>query len=908
MKWMRFFDALLTAAIASLALPAVPLSRTQPTPPSIVSQSPLIASPAVTTPFVTYVTHNLGKVALTVSNNGVFGANYVDVTGDVPSCEYPIGSGIEYLYGGSFWIGAIVGRDTLVSVGTDGWNNPLVKEFWPPTEAAQDVFDEGVYTRGIGNPDDPNFADAKSELDVIAVYYDTLTGSPVIPDNWDARPHRPLNIRVKETSYSWSYEYAEDFVLFDYQITNIDNFRTLEKVYMGIYVDADVGFSGNADKYLDDICGFKRDVDGLNFTGTSCTFKDTINIAWIADNNGVDSPTDAPENFDPNGKRGDPLAVAGTRVVRTPNKDSLDISFNWWVSNGTAALDFGPRRKGTPEDPFRDFGGFLGTPEGDRTKYYVMSHGEFDYDQLKSALNLSDSGWLPPGPQAADVANGFDTRYFLSFGPFTIFPGETLPITFAHVLGDNFHRKPLKKMADGFNPADPQAYIDRLNFSDLGVNAQWASWLYDNPGVDSDGDGFKGKFRICYEVDSIAYDTFWSADSTEIDSIIARTIHLDSTLVYYEGDGVPDFRGASPPPSPILRLSAQPNKLELIFNGVNSEKSPDEFSSALDFEGYRVYAGHYRRTADLVLKASYDREDFKVYFFDVNIQPFGQWRLVPSAPASKREIQLRYANGNTNFDPLANNVDQPLRVRDSSFYFVAQDYNQDDLADTTLIHRVYPNAPDPHQTDSLNLAFPWGTDTFWVNPEGDTTRFPNGELTPDGKYFQRYEYRYVLSNLQASQLQYVSVTAFDYGAPAQGLGALESSPLSNIVGEYAQWSSDSIAAKDLEVVVYPNPYRIDERYRDQGFEGRGLEDRPDDAVRALHFTNLPPACVIRIYTLDGDLVREIQHDRIPNSPASAHDQWDLVTRNRQLAVSGMYYWVVEEPAGKTQIGKFVLIL
>ena len=862
-------------------------------------------------PHVTGVAHNLGKIGLTVSNKGSFGTGFVSFVGDFPSCEYPVNSGVEYLFAAAVWIGAVVGRDTLVSVGADGWQN--CEDFNPLDLSSQRALAEQMTVRSI-DPSKPSFADsqltplysldAKSERDVTGVYYDTVNYG-LCSDQVDGRRHTPLNVRVKETSYSWSYAYAEDFVLFDLEVTNVDAFKTLENVYMGIYVDADVGQRGFFNKYTDDVCGFKRDVDGLNFAGTECTFKDTINIAWIADNDGFDTPLPYPAKY---GVR-DPIAVAGTRVVRTPNRDSLDISFNWWISNGNSASDFGPRRRATQDDPFRDFGGYLGTPEGDRNKYYAMRHQEFDYDQLWCAVDQSDSGWLPPTSLSATFAKGFDTRYLLSFGPFTIFPGETLPISFAHVMGDRFHKEPGGPIDALFNPASPQRYYDEhLDFSDLGINAQWASWLYDNPGVDTDGDGYKGKYRICYELyDTIIYDTYFNADDPNlIDSIVPDTNWVDSTLQYYEGDGVPDFRGASPPPAPFLRLEPSPGKLIIRFNGSRSETSPDQFTGVSDFEGYSVYAGLSNLFSQLTMLASYDRDDYQVRSFDPRA---GTWKLAGDRPLSREEVQDQYAGGNRDYDPLINGIDNPLTRGGTQYYFRAQDFNQDDLSDFSKIHRVYPDVPEPH-TDSISLGFPWGLDTFYVDSlSGDTTFYPNGELTPDGIGFQFYEYEHILRDVLPGQQMFVSVTAFDYGNPASGITSLESNPASNLESEYPLHGHDAIDSLNLQVVVYPNPYRADGNYQRDGFEGRinptGL---PEDRLRRVHFANLPPECVISIYTLDGDLVRQIEHQTLPNAPEGMHDTWNLVTRNGQSAVSGMYYWVVESPGNKAQIGKLVLIL
>ncbi len=55
-------------------------------------------------------------------------------------------------------------------------------------------------------------------------------------------------------------------------------------------------------------------------------------------------------------------------------------------------------------------------------------------------------------------------------------------------------------------------------------------------------------------------------------------------------------------------------------------------------------------------------------------------------------------------------------------------------------------------------------------------------------------------------------------------------------------------------------------------------------------------------------MREIEHNTLPNAPESMHDVWNLITRNRQQAVSGLYYWVVESAGQEAQVGKLVLIM
>ena len=160
--------------------------------------------------------HVIGKLGLAIANMGHFGTGFWDALniseGNLPSAVYPYPGQNNYLFSGSFWIGAIIGRDTLVSVGADGWSRVL--EMWPAP------YPEGkLIERSLSNPEDE---DAVSEQDFISVYVDTVTDPACVEDdNFDNRPHRPLNIRVTQRSYAWSYAYAEDFVLFDYSIENI---------------------------------------------------------------------------------------------------------------------------------------------------------------------------------------------------------------------------------------------------------------------------------------------------------------------------------------------------------------------------------------------------------------------------------------------------------------------------------------------------------------------------------------------------------------------------------------------------------------------------------------------------------------------------------------------------------------
>lgn len=826
--------------------------------------------PMAGNPNIDYDVHKIGKIALTITNFGTFGTGYLSspiIDGEIaPSCQYPVNSDLEYLFSGAIWIGAVVGRDTLVSVGGDGW--------FGMTELFPDEGEAGAIIRRSNLASRNEFSDlAISEQDFICAFSDTfrdpgLTGI----DPFDNRDHLPLNVTVQQNSYAWSYDYAEDFILFDYKIVNVGRYP-IRDMYVAIYVDADVfHFSNQSSGYQDDICGFRRTVE---MPPGWCIDEDTVNIAWISDNDG--DPTD-----NGNWSFTSPIAVTGTRVVRTPfdtmtfdtangeGQDGLSYSFNWWISNSNPALDFGPRMAGTEEDPFRPFNAHLGTPTGDPNKYYVMRHTEFDYDQLFTAVSHTGDGFLgPPRPaQATDFADGYDTRYLLSFGPFSIQPGDTVPITLAYLAGDEFHSEPTN-FDDLFDPISPNIFYESLNFSDFGHNARWASWIFDNPGFDTpteeypEGDGDSGKF---------CWNYVWAADTVSKNP--ADSFAIDSSKMYYAGDGVPDFRGAAPPPPPRIKVIPGFGSVTVRWNGEESENTVDVFSGQKDFEGYRVYYAQGDQRSDYVMLTSFDLDDYKVFEF-VQLYDTLYWEQI-SLPLTREYLQGLYG---ADFDP--NNYYDQFHYYTDPYtgklrFFVAQDWNQSDLANPHLIHKVYPDA--------------FRSDTSDTTEEG---------------WLRFYEYEYEIPNLQPSVPYNFSVTAFDYGSLRVDLGALESSPLINAVQEFPLPSSESVEDQGLDVIVFPNPYRIDGAYAAAGYENR---DRTKSAerARAIHFANLPKVCTIRIFSIDGDLIKQIEHNRPDGGSGSQEESWNVISRNTQAVVTGIYLWHVKSEMGE-QLGKLVII-
>ena len=91
------------------------------------------------------------------------------------------------------------------------------------------------------------------------------------------------------------------------------------------------------------------------------------------------------------------------------------------------------------------------------------------------------------------------------------------------------------------------------------------------------------------------------------------------------------------------------------------------------------------------------------------------------------------------------------------------------------------------------------------------------------------------------------------------------------------------------VAVVPNPYRAVETWN----PGGGHE---------IHFINLPPQSLIRIFTLAGDLVRELRHD----DAVRDFERWDLKNGMGRDVSSGVYMVRVEAKSFSDQ-SRFVVI-
>ncbi len=156
--------------------------------------------------------------------------------------------------------------------------------------------------------------------------------------------------------------------------------------------------------------------------------------------------------------------------------------------------------------------------------------------------------------------------------------------------------------------------------------------------------------------------------------------------------------------------------------------------------------------------------------------------------------------------------------------------------------------------------------------------------------------------------------ALDFKLIADSTALPKAGDVYRIIQQRPFWSSDSITFKinpesDLntakisesmaDIKVVPNPY-VASNSMEPAVSNPLLNQR-----RRLMFTHIPAQCTIKIFTVSGILVDEID---VNNQPDNGMVHWDLTTKEGLEIAAGMYiYYVKSTATGDEKIGKFAVI-
>ncbi len=99
-----------------------------------------------------------------------------------------------------------------------------------------------------------------------------------------------------------------------------------------------------------------------------------------------------------------------------------------------------------------------------------------------------------------------------------------------------------------------------------------------------------------------------------------------------------------------------------------------------------------------------------------------------------------------------------------------------------------------------------------------------------------------------------------------------------------------------EIKVVPNPYYIRAEWDENKYTNH------------IMFINLPEKCTIRIFTVSGILIKELEHDAIAgdSNSMSGTYQWNMRNKEELKIASGLYIFQVNSDAGEF-VGKFAVI-
>jgi len=887
---------------------------------------------------------NVGEVQINITNWGLIGSNYSSQApwSDAPSCQWPSGSGDEYLWNAGLWVGGVVLGERLVSTGGNSGE-------WLPLDELEATIYEAIGTKLVRpagnteasgnrrpgpNPDDDgdgvtdeeilngkdddgdnrideDFGQVGNQMFVLTNYDNTRLAQENNPD------HTPMNLEVVQQTYGWENDQVDDFVGFEFKITNV-GVTDVDKVYIGFFADSDIGPRGVAgadDDMAGSWTGLVRGSDGswvpveVGFMwddAESGRLEGYFGIVFLG------------HDVDPTGQR------APTKIgLRTFQKFS-----------GNATFEQG------------------GDPTNDDERYQLLSAEPQDWD--------SDTR---PGRRA-------DFRFLVSAGPFAKLPPEgTLQFQAGMVvgpgLGDNLGSPGLLTNCaeaaltwygiwvddlfgyenldgDEINPGQlgRETMLCRNDFDTGGSTNPWDDFYPDfmdtsclDPawvlGQDrlTDADKFEyepGNICAMFNMDNcfecarqLGYecttDDFemgrWECNDPEASSYAGCTgiDGLDTQLHW--------LVGMAPPP-PGLRLWSSDSRVHVFWDD-RSEITKDIRLQKIDFESYRVWRA--------------DNWDRPFGSSLINGPESSLWQMIAEFDLVNSYVTTRVLPDTTVLDTIPLGANTGLEVVSYEPKILSDPLYSDEgpIGDLEAdMQIVVDNDPQNELQSVPDLRLPSGEldpeyQSLWKwesYPDAMDTFFAVAYRAPDEanevleKHSTNY-YEHVDRNIHNGFIYFYSVTATDHSLlpdgnefgvdlpVGSGLGGDPGSSFGNTVPGSVSQSAEDREANGTNIYVFPNPAT-----RDALAEYQQLFPNGDDPTGVrVTFTNLPSANnTIKIYTVSGDLVQTINHN---GTTGVGHVSWNLMSRNGQEIVSGIYLYSVQADDDRFDdfVGKFVVV-
>lgn len=867
--------------------------------------------------------HNVGRLQLQITNIGETGNHNNPSRTTIPSAEWPPGSGNDYLYAAGIWVGAI-DASGIPHVSTALYQNEFSPEVIPgsedgvapcaalPPDQIADVresyegipggnriisssvdpdddgdglvdedFPNGLDDDGDGRCDE-DFAATGQQMFATEYFDDIPSIRQILPE------HVPLGIRIRQTSYSWATPGQNDFVGMDYKITNRSG-RTLRNVMVAIFADTDIGNRGITGYFDDDMCGlFDRVIQYPGPTGE--LVKRRVQMAYAWDN--PDNPANPQER-----KGGDAPGYFGCMFLN----HTVDPS-------GATA----PNHVGVTSFKFFSGSGLPyaagGDPENDAQRYQLMTD---------PSLNPDETGQLVS-------TRPLDYRFIMATGPFrTILPESSLTVSVGWVIGlglglplndnpelpllstnaiggslvataisaqqvfDGLYTDLDGKIATGtcgketclnspqsipfqyppFNVWPDSTCIVRFR-SEIPNDPRYAGLQPWDPGFDckiQQG----GKFW-CYDED-VSKEHCASEDTVALHISDPRCVYVDLDCDPNTGQAGREFLvhwvAASPLPAPFFS-GVDGNAEPTNFKSLYSSKNDSTRISAWFFPGDRKVTLKWNNFAEQIRDAQ--RGNLKE-FIGYRIYKAAGWNRPLGTNAPSKDLWSLL--GEWRIDPTGTPARPLSELIDTSIPIISR--------------------------DSVNVTWdPLAKMVTTVAHSEKDTLFAVGRYSyVDTHVLNGFPYFYSV----------VPVSVVPGSGSIPDILLVGSPSATNAQVVYPRGDSQN---DQSHVFVVPNPFKATAQW--------DLVPREEDpSGTKITFHNLPRTKgTIHVFTLAGDLVRDIpfdgtsppdlQYGKDPLSSGKGEVPWNLISRNGQKIVSGIYLYSVDTDLGR-EVGKFVII-
>jgi len=334
---------------------------------------------------------NVGNIGLTLTNFGTYGHGF-SLWPDQPSCEFPLGSGIEHIFDGGLWIGGFVRGSSVPFVTTGAVDAASVSARGGGFEFTNSKNSKVVERSSLF--DSPSYSPyAISHQDFVMDFTDS---NRVLLNGEVIEGHNPLGVSVHQETYAWDFPFANFFVILNYTLKNTSN-KFIDSVYAGLWTDAVVRNtritgrpSGSA--------FFNKGGDGYN---------DSIKIAY---------------EFDATGDPGFTDSYIGIQYCGSEPHLKQKILLQ---GDSVSTVNFVSWQFRNTDDP-----NFF-APQDDIGRYSKMQGFFGGSNRWKKGIN------------PASLKTPTNRSIFLSNGPFSsIAPGDSINVVFAIVTAKKFGTDP----------------------------------------------------------------------------------------------------------------------------------------------------------------------------------------------------------------------------------------------------------------------------------------------------------------------------------------------------------------------------------------------------------------------------------------------------------------------------------